>query len=84
MLFIQCKHTENPDRSIGNSGVQEIFAAVAYYEKKYRGRKFRPAVLTNAKNFSAGAIKLACENGVKLISRRELEKMFCDYKILRS
>ena len=83
-LLIQCKHTENPDRSIGNSGVQEIFAAVAYYEKKYCGRKFQPAVLTNAKNFSSGAIKLACENGVKLISRRELEKMFCDYKILRS
>ena len=83
-LLIQCKHTENPDKSIGNDGVQEIFAAVAHYEKKYRGRKFRPVVLTNAKNFSSGAIALARENGVKLISRRELEKMFCDYKILRS
>ena len=83
-LLIQCKHTKTPDKSVGNDGVQEIFAAVAYYEKKYRGRKFQPAVLTNAKSFSSGAIKLARENSVKLISRLELEKMFCDYKILRS
>jgi len=82
-LLIQCKHTENPDASINNKGVQEIFAAVAYYEKKYRGRKFQPVVVTNAKNFTSGAIKLACEDRVKLITRRELEKMFCEYKILR-
>ena len=82
-LLIQCKHTENPDTSINNKGVQEIFAAVAYYEKKYNGRKFQPVVVTNAKNFTNGAIKLAREDRVKLITRQELEKMFCDHKILR-
>ncbi len=82
-LLIQCKHTENPDSSTNNKGVQEIFAAVAYYEKKYCGRKFQPVVITNAKNFTNGAIKLAHDDGVKLITRRELEKMFCDHKILR-
>ncbi len=82
-LLIQCKHTENPDASINNKGVQEIFAAVAYYEKKYSGRKFQPVVVTNAKSFTNGAIKLACEDRVKLITRRELEKMFHTHKILR-
>ena len=65
------------------SGVQEICAAIAYYEKKYFGRKFQPVVLTNAKKFTGGAIELAQKNGVKLISRRELEKMFYDYKVLK-
>ena len=82
-LLIQCKHSGNPDTSINNKGVQEIFAAVAYYEKKYNGRKFQPIVVTNAKNFTNGAIKLAHDDGVKLITRRELEKMLCQYEILR-
>ena len=82
-LLIQCKHTENPDSSINNKGVQEIFAAVAYYEKKYCGRKFQPIVVTNAKNFTSGAIKLAREDNVKLITRQELENMFYTYKVLR-
>ena len=82
-LLIQCKHTGNPDSSINNKGVQEIFAAVAYYEKKYCGRKFQPVVITNAKSFTNGAIKLAREDNVKLITRQELGEMFCQYEILR-
>ena len=82
-LLIQCKHSENPDGSINNKGVQEIFAAVAYYEKQYCGRKFQPVVVTNVKNFTNGAIKLARENNVKLINRQELEKMFHSHKVLR-
>lgn len=82
-FLIQCKHTENPDSSINNRGVQEIFAAVAHYEKKYSGRKFQPVVVTNAKSFTNGAIKLASENNVKLVDRQKLGKMFCQYKILR-
>ena len=80
-LLIQCKHTENPEGAIGNKGIQEICAAVAWYEKKYFGRKFQTVVLTNAKNFTGGAIELAKENGVRLIARHELEKMFVEYKI---
>ena len=81
-LLIQCKHTTYPDRAIDNAGVQEICAAVVHYEKKYR-LKFQPVVITNAKNFTAGAINLARDNDVKLIARSELQKMFCDYKVLR-
>ena len=81
-LLIQCKHADNPDKSIGNAGVQQICAAVAYYADKHK-RKFQPVVVTNAKNFTAGAIKLARQNGVKLIARKELAKLFGDYKVLR-
>ena len=82
-FLIQCKHRQNPEDAMSNRAVQEIYAAVKYYEKKYSGRKFQPMVLTNAKNFTRGAIELAQETGVKLITRRELEKMFQDYKVLR-
>ena len=81
-LLIQCKHTANPNGSIGNKGVQEIFAAVSYYERKHQ-LKFRPLVITNAKNFTANAIELAKQNGVNLIVRRELEDLFRKYKVLR-
>ena len=81
-LLIQCKHTTHPERTIDNAGVQEICAAVAHYEKKYR-LKFQPVVITNAKNFTAGTIELARDNDVRLIARSELQKMFRDYKILR-
>ena len=81
-LLIQCKHTTFPERAIGNDGVREIYAAVAHYEKKYR-LKFQPVVITNAKNFTSGAIKLARDTDVKLITRRELQKMLYDYKVLR-
>ena len=82
-LLIQCKHTTFPERAVGNDGVQEICAAIAYYEKKYRGRKFRPVVITNAKSFTTNAIELAEKNNVRLIARRELEKMFRAHKIFR-
>ena len=80
-LLIQCKHKENPENSIGNKGVQEICAAVAWYEKKYFGRKFQSVVVTNAKNFTSGAINLAKQNGVRLIARHELENLFAANKI---
>ena len=75
-LLIQCKHTENFGGAVGKQGIQQICAAVAYYESKYRGRKFQPIVVTNAKNFTAGARELAKRNGVKLIARRELKNLF--------
>ncbi|MBQ3441803.1 MAG: restriction endonuclease [Selenomonadaceae bacterium] len=81
-LLIQCKHTTNPIGSIGNKGVQEIFAAVGYYERIHQ-LKFRPLVITNAKSFTAGARELAKQNGVRLIARRELEDLFRKHKVLR-
>lgn len=81
-LLIQCKHVDNPDKSIGNAGIQQICAAVAYYADKHKC-KFQPVVVTNAENFTAGAIKLSKENGVKLIARRELETLLAANKVLK-
>ena len=80
-LLIQCKHTENFSGAIGSEGVRQISAAIAYYENKYNGRKFQPVVVTNAENFTSGAIKLAKDNGVRLITRRELENLLRNYKV---
>lgn len=82
-LLIQCKHKENPASSTGKAGIQQICAAVKYYEGKYRGRKFRPVVVTNAEHFTDGAIKLAQKNDVQLIVRRELEDLLAAQKILK-
>ena len=82
-LLIQCKHKENPASSTGKAGIQQICAAVKYYESKYRVRKFRPVVVTNAENFTSGAIKLAQENDVRLIARRELESLLAARKVLK-
>ena len=62
--------------------VDKICAAVGYYAEKYQ-KKFQPAVVTNAKNFTSGAIELAEKNGVRLIARRELENLFFVNKIPR-
>ena len=80
-LLIQCKHTDNPGKSLGKTGIQEICAAVAYYSDKYGGRRFQPVVVTNAENFTSGARELANKNGVKLIARNELERLFTTGKL---
>ncbi len=82
-LLIQCKHRDNPAASIGKDAVQEISAAVAYYADMHK-RTFQPVVVTNAENFTAGAVALADKNGVSLIARRELAEMFRAHKILRA
>ena len=81
-LLIQCKHKDNPSEAIGNKGVQEICAAVAYYNDKFK-RTFQPAVVTNARSFTKGAVKLAAQNGVRLIARNELEDLLREYQIPR-
>lgn len=80
-LLIQCKHTKNIGGALGKKGIQEICAAVAYYSNKYGGRRFQPVVVTNAKNFTSGARELANKNGVKLIARNELERLFANEKL---
>jgi len=80
-LLIQCKHTTNVGGRLGKDGIQEICAAVAYYSDKYGGRRFQPVVVTNAKNFTSGARELAARNGVKLIARNELERLFTTGKL---
>ena len=82
-FLIQCKHTENITKNFGKRAIQEIFTAVAAYEKNYRGIKFQPIVITNACGFSTGAVELAKDTNVKLISRNELAEMLTRYKILK-
>ena len=85
-LLIQCKHTETPDKTtMSKKPIQEITAAIKSYENRpqYRGIKFTPLVITNAMRFSDGAAKLAAQNGVKLIARGELSKMFSDNNVLK-
>ncbi len=79
-LLIQCKHTKKSNASVGKDGIQEICAAVAYYSNKYGGRRFQPVVITNAENFTSGARDLAKRNGIKLIARNELERLFANGK----
>ncbi len=81
-LLIQCKHVDKPDCAIGNKGVQEICAAVACYSDKFKCT-FQPAVVTNARAFTKGAVKLAAQNGVRLIARKELDDLFREYQIPR-
>ena len=81
-LLIQCKHADNPSKAIGKAGVQQICAAVAYYNDKHK-RTFQPVVVTNAGCFTPGAIELAGRNAVRLIARNELSKLLSDCKVLR-
>ena len=62
---IQCKRYQIP---IGNSSVQEVVAAMGYYDAK------RAAVMTNS-TFTRNAAELALENDVLLIDGTELQKM---------
>ena len=82
-FLIQCKHTENIAKNLGKRAIQEIFTAVAAYENIYRDIKFRPVVITNAANFTSGAVELARQNHVKLISRNELSEMLNRHEVLK-
>ena len=85
-ILIQCKLQENPSKSLEQSkkAIQEIYTAVAAYQKDYPNVKFQPTVVTNAVNFTPQAIKLAEVNNVKLIARKELANMLTRYKVLKS
>ena len=83
-LLIQCKHKDDPyTGSLGKRGIQEVCAAVNYYKNldEYRGIEFKTAVVTNAKEFSAGARELAASNSVQLIARNELKHMLDDVQL---
>jgi hypothetical protein len=62
-LLVQAKHSTGPD--IGNKGVQQVVAAMAYY------RGTRAMVVTN-RRFTLSAIKLARANNVELWDRGRL------------
>lgn len=79
-LLIQSKQTSTDDNMNGD-GIQEVVAALGYYEKKYPGCIWQLMVITNAKDFTAGAKELAADNNVKLITRKELARLFNNYKV---
>ena len=81
--LIQCKHKLDYSSPLGNKGVQEVCAAIQYYNGLYTGIDFEPIVITNAMRFTSGAIELAEKNNVKLIARHELSKMLNEYKVLK-
>lgn len=83
-LLIQCKHKDDFTNNLGNQGVQQVYAAVNYYKAQadYKGIEFKTAVVTNARNFTEAAKKLAIENDVQLIARPELKEMLKEYPLL--
>ena len=83
-LLIQCKHKEDPASSAGKNGVQEVSAAVPYYEKLYQGYTFQAVALTNAQSFSPGARTLASDNHVQLIDRNSLVQMLREHPIVKN
>ena len=82
-LLIQCKHAEDPQRPLGNNGIQEIVAAVSHYKREYPGVEFTPLVVTNGSDFTAGAKRLAADNGVKLVTRAALADMLAEYPLVK-
>lgn len=77
--LVQCK-TTSTGHKMGKEGIQEIYSALNYYEKK-EGKKFKPVVITNAVDFTSGAKELAVDNGVQLIVREELAVLLEKYKV---
>lgn len=82
-LLIQCKHKDNFTENLGNKGVQEVYAAVNYYKAQsdYKGIEFSTAVVTNAKDFTLAAKKLAADNSVSLIARSDLKELLRKYPV---
>lgn len=85
-LLLQCKHKSNPSSSPSNSGVQEIYSSVNYYKdlEEYKGIAFKPVVITNAHDFTAGAKDLAKRNDVGLITRDRLRTMLKEYPLVNT
>ena len=83
-LLIQCKHREDPRKPVGKEAVQEISAAVRFYEGQYPDVRFTPVALTNAAAFTDGAVQLAAVNGVRLMMRSDLDQLLRKYPLVRN
>lgn len=73
-FLIQCKKTHTYTKAMGQAGIKEVYAAVPGYETKY-GCKFQKIVITNAEKFTSGAVQLAKETNVELITRKDIKEM---------
>lgn len=81
-ILIQTKQTSTEDNMNGD-GVQEVVASLAHYSKKYPECNWTLAVITNARDFTAGAKELSRDNGVKLIARNSLTNMLKDFPVIK-
>ena len=79
-LLIQCKHSSNPRRSIGQGGVQEVLSAAGVYTRDYN-TEFSTLVITNAFGFTDQAKELASVNKVKLLARENLINLLKERKL---
>ena len=61
--------TKRYSGNVGNKAVQEVVAAVKYYDCD-------KAMVITTGNFTKGALELASRNGVQLIGRKGLDKLF--------
>ena len=68
------------------SSLQEIYSSVNYYKdlEEYKGIAFKPVVITNAHDFTAGAKDLAKRNDVGLITRDRLRTMLKEYPLVNT
>jgi len=81
-LLIQCKHTSNPHRTVGQSGVREVLSAGGVYGRDY-DREFSKVVITNAISFTDQAREVASLNGVTLCAREGLAALLNKYKVCK-
>ena len=79
-VLIQCKHVNNPQKSISAEGVREVCASLGTYTYA-QGGQFSGIVVTNAFDFTENAKITAKANNIKLISRTQLHKWVEEFKI---
>lgn len=79
-LLIQCKHSSNPRRSMGQGGVQEVLSAVGVYTRDYN-TEFSALVITNALGFTDQAQEMASVNKVKLFNRGNIVNLLKEQKL---
>lgn len=79
-VLIQCKHVNNPEKSVSAEGVREVCASLGTYSYA-QGGPFVGIVVTNAFDFTENAKITAKANNIELISRTLLRKWVEEFKI---
>ena len=82
-FLIKCRHIKNIAEKLDAQAITEIYSAKIAYEKDYPEINFQSVVVSNVKNFTDNAIKLAMTNRVKIIGRNELSSLLKTYKVLK-
>ena len=82
--LLKCQRLDNAQDQPGVKCVQDVYAAIPYYEKLYPGYMFQVMVLTNAEHFSAEAESLASMVHVKLVVRENLQQLLTRYPVVKN